>query len=252
MNTNAVARLPEYFQEKGYKSPDDAYSGPFQYALNTKLHYFDWLRGIPRQQAAFNTLMQFTRVDKEEDWFDVFPVEKKLSCKKDDVLLVDIAGGLGHDINAFRAKYHSISGRLILQDLPAVTNEIKKIGGGIEIMGYNFFTPQPVKGARAYYLRTVLHDWPDKQARQILSNIRAAMSKDSMLLLNENWLPESDVPLYPAEIDMTMMALFSSLERTQKQWENLLESAGFKVIKVWTPRVQTAGSGLLFEAVPSV
>ena len=59
--------------------------------------------------------------------------------------------------------------------------------------------------------------WPDKQAREILSDIRGAMSKHSKLLTNENVLPEANVALYPAELDISMMALFSSLERTQSQ-----------------------------------
>jgi hypothetical protein len=34
-------RLSDYFQEKGYNNPDDAYNGPFQYARNTPLHCFE-------------------------------------------------------------------------------------------------------------------------------------------------------------------------------------------------------------------
>jgi hypothetical protein len=75
------------------------------------------------------------------------------------------------------------------------------------------------------------------------------MTSESILLINENFLPEKDVPLFNAEVDLSVMAMFSSLERTEKQWVALLEEAGLEVVKVWTPKVQSVASGTLFEAV---
>lgn len=46
-----------------------------------------------------------------------------------------------------------------------------------------------------------------------------------------------------------MMEVFSSLERTEKQWVELLERAGFKVVKVWRSEAQGVSSNALFEAV---
>jgi hypothetical protein len=40
-----------------------------------------------------------------------------------------------------------VKGKLILQDRPEVLDDIKKdLGAGIEKMGHDFFTPNPVKG----------------------------------------------------------------------------------------------------------
>ncbi|KAJ4415338.1 hypothetical protein N0V82_007388 [Gnomoniopsis sp. IMI 355080] len=36
-------RMPEYFKEHGYESPENGTKGPFQYAQNTSLAYFDYL-----------------------------------------------------------------------------------------------------------------------------------------------------------------------------------------------------------------
>lgn len=103
------------------------------------------------------------------------------------------------------------------------------------------FEPQPIRGARAYYLRTVLHDWPDKQALKVLARIREAMTEDSVLLVNEHTSPDSlEVPIIPATLDIQMMEIFASLERTEYQWVSLLEQAQFKVIKVW--KVDTVGT----------
>ena len=243
-----LCKLPEYLEEHGFQSPGDAYEGPFQYANQTKLHYFEWLSANPREQSAFNTVMSISRMGRGEEWFEFFPIEEKLHVAGNEPLPVDIGSGLGHDLVALKSKFPRLAGTLIAQDLPVVIENVKELPMGIEAMGYDFFTPQPVKGAKAYYLRTVLHDWPDKQARDILSKIKDAMNQDSILLINENVLPADNVPLYPAMLDLHMMAIFSSLDRTETQFKELLDSAGFEVIKVWAPKVRLPGSGILFEA----
>ncbi|MCJ1266694.1 hypothetical protein MMC22_006579 [Lobaria immixta] len=249
-----LSKFPDYFRQNGYKSPGDAYSGPFQSAMGTKLHCFEWLMENPEHQKAFSNLMKATRLDRGDNWFEFFPTEERFShhsvLDASKPLLIDIGGGLGHDLMAFKANYPNIVGRLILQDLPMVIDNIKEIGPGLETMKYDFFTPQPIKGARAYFLRNVLHDWPDKNSRQILRNILPAMTGESILLINEGVLPEVNVALFPAQIDLSMMALYAGLERTQKQWIELLDSAGFELVKTWTPRAPVAGFGVLFEAVP--
>jgi len=185
-----------------------------------------------------------------QPWFGFFPVEDKLRIgSSSDPLLIDVGGGLGHDLIAFQLKNPNLPGKLIVQDLPAVIDSIKDLPSGIEAMKYDFFKPQPVKRAKAYYMRTVLHDWPDKQALEILRHIRDAMTPESILLINETPMPESNVPIYSAGADWIMMAFFSALDRTQAQFKTLLEKAGFDLVGVWSPPDPSAGSPAVFEAV---
>lgn len=231
------SQLPEYLKRNGWKSPDDAHDGPFQYAIGSKCHYFDFLAAQPHYQEAFNTVMKMPERRRGEDWFDFFPVEEKLSVlQPSDVLLVDIGGNQGRDIAEFTRKYPGIRGKLVLEDLPAVVDGASNLPPNVQVQGYSFFDEQPVKGAKAYYLRTVLHDWPDKQARQLLARIQEAMAPDSLLLVNEILLPESNVALSSSYTDWTMMAMFASLERTKRQFERLLEGAGFELVNVWMPK----------------
>lgn len=245
---NVLSRLPDYLARIGFQNPSDAFDGPFQYAMGTKTHYFEWLNSHPRDQTAFYNLMSISRMDRGEEWFDFYPVDERLRVTGDEPLLIDVGGGQGHDLIALKAKFPNIAGKLVVQDLPIVIDHVKDLPLGIEAMKHDFFSPQPVKDAKAYYLRNILHEWPDKQVREILANIKTAMNKDSILLINENVLPETDVPLYPAMLDLSMMAIFSSLGRTQSQFKELLVSAGFKLLQVWTPKVGLPGSGTLFEA----
>jgi hypothetical protein len=55
----------------------------------------------------------------------------------------------------------------------------------------------------------------------------------SKLLINDFVLPEIDVPLHPALLDITIMSLCSGVERSEKQWRALLDSVGLGVVKIW-------------------
>lgn len=65
-------------------------------------------------------------------------------------------------------------GRLILQDrepvIAGVVAESRNQGLPFEAQVHDF-TPQPIHGARAYYLNSVLHDWSDNECAQIFSRI---------------------------------------------------------------------------------
>lgn len=246
----AVAQLPEYFAATGYKNPGDAFNGPWQFALKTDKHYFDWLSGHPQLQNAFNIVMGISRMG-QIDWFEFYPVEEKLQVASPErLLLVDVGGGVGHDVSAFQKKFPSLPGKLAFEDLPIVVDSAKDSApAGITGIGHDFFKPQPesVKGAKVYYLRTVLHDWPDKQAAVIVNNIKQVMAEDSILLINENVQPEQGVSLYQAELDMAMMTCFASLDRTEKQFKTLLEGEGFVWKQTYKPTVQIPGAGTLLE-----
>ncbi|KAF2459112.1 S-adenosyl-L-methionine-dependent methyltransferase, partial [Lineolata rhizophorae] len=234
----AIARLPDYFAERGYVNPTDAYDSPWQFGLQTQKHYFDWLADHPRIQEAFNVTMSAARQISGKEWFDVYPVEERLLPKASsasDVLIVDVGGGIGHQLLGLKRKFPSLTGRLVVEDLPGVVEPASQslAKSGIEALGHDFLTEQPIKGAKAYYLRTVLHDWPDKQAKVILDHLHAAMDNDSTLLINENMLPEMNVPHFNAVLDLRMMTGLSAQERTEAEFQQLLESAGFEVKKFW-------------------
>lgn len=196
--------------------------------------------------------MEMPRADSSHRWFEFFPVQSKLISDEADAddkpILVDIGGGTGHELIHLATRYPELRGRLVVQDIPVVVQGITSLPSGIEAVEHDFFAPQPVKGAKAYYLGNVLHDWPDKQASLILGHIKDAMRgpQQSILLVNENVVAESGMSLYSAAADLLLMANISALERTQNQFEALLHENGFRVVEVWRPE---SGSRRLFEAV---
>jgi hypothetical protein len=198
--------------------------------------------------------MTVQRAGRGKEWFDYFPVESTISKAfptedNDAVLLVDIGGGVGHDLKAFNARFPTLPGRLVLQDLPQVIENITDLPDTIEPLKYDMFTPQPLSNARAYYLRSVLHDWPDIHCRKALTNIASAMGSTSRLLLNECVLAETGTPLFPAQLDISMMMFGGSMERTRKQWESLLGEVGLKIVKVHTAEEASPGLESLIEVI---
>lgn len=78
-----------------------------------------------------------------------YPVEERLQLSslvaKDAVLMVDVGGGMGHDLKEFQNKHPQIPGRLILQDRAEIIEKFEK-AEGIEPMIHDFYTTQPIKG----------------------------------------------------------------------------------------------------------
>jgi len=201
---------------------------------------FAYMQAHPPMGPQFNHHMGGYRQGRPA-WMDAdfFPVQDRLvkgaRSDAEAVLIVDVGGSIGHDLAEFATKHSSAPGRLVLQDLPAVLGQIASLDGRIERMGYDFFTEQPVKGARAYYMHSVLHDWPDDTCMSILANVKNAMESGySKLLINENVIPDVGAHWETTALDMMMLALFASKERTFRQWKHLLEErAGLKIVKVW-------------------
>jgi hypothetical protein len=230
-------KLREFFKETGYKNPTDKDKSLFKKAAATDLHYFEWLfvPGNEEQSDAFLNHMKFKTMARK--WNETVPVNQIIGndCKPSDVLLVDVGGSTGQDILGFHKAHPKIPGRLILQDLPATIQTINAEElRPVEPMSHDFFTPQPVKGAKAYYLKMVLHDWPDAQGRDILSNLKPALIPGhSKVLINEIVIPDKGADWFATSVDMLMMVTHSAQERREKHWKALVESAGLKITKIW-------------------
>lgn len=125
-----------------------------------------------------------------KSWFTIYPFAEQIgracSDNPDGILLVDVGGNRGADILDFHNSHGDLSGRLVLQDLPETIAQVDKSAmAGIELQPYDFFTPQPVKGAAAYFWRFILHDWDDDNIRKFLPNTVEAMGPESRLLIEE-------------------------------------------------------------------
>lgn len=180
-------------------------------------------------------------------WLSAFPFKEELGDFSGKPVFVDIGGGFGHQCIAVKEAFPELFGKLVLQDLPQTLAHVPKIDG-VEVQVHNFFEPQVVKGAKFYYLRNILHDWPDDKAVIILKNLIPALGPDSRILIDDMVLPNEKVHWQATQMDLMMMAALGSKERTNQQWEELIDAAGLKILKI-TPYTALLNDSIIV-AVP--
>ncbi|KAH7236455.1 O-methyltransferase-domain-containing protein [Fusarium tricinctum] len=237
VNAPMFRSLPGYLKETAYKNPTDPNDCNWQFMNGSKENLFQSLGANPVAAREFNDAMESHSKYNLTPWPEVYPTETLVAdAKPDRPLVVDVGGSKGHDLTKFHLRHPDIpAGSLILQDLPDILKELT-IAETISVHPHDFFTPQPVKGARAYFMHNVLHDWEDKQARQILKHLAEAMEAGYSKLLIHESLVSSIKPLARVTTsDITMMACLGAKERTEVEWRELIEGVGLRVLKIWRP-----------------
>ncbi|KAI0153243.1 S-adenosyl-L-methionine-dependent methyltransferase [Xylariaceae sp. FL1272] len=235
----AALRFPSFARKHGWREPIDPEDTSFRYAYNESNNFFSRLHAVGYGEH-FNHHMGGYRQGRLP-WMDpaFYPVEERLIKgaidSADAPFLVDIGGSIGHDLVEFQNYWPNHPGHLVLEDLGAVIDQIKELDPKIKRLVYDFHTEQPMKGARAYYMHSCLHDWPDQTCLSILGRIKEAMEPGySKLLINENVIPTQGAWWEATALDMIMLTYFSSKERTRSDWENLIEQAGLKIVEIYS------------------
>jgi len=166
--------------------------------------------------------------------------------------VVDVGGGYGELLISILESNPSASG--VLFELPHAIEgarhrfEQVRLAGRCNFVAGDFFQSVP-GGGDAYVLKNILHNWNREQCRRILENCRRAMGEEAHLILIEFILPErrevSTIHQRLSLEDLNMLVLRGGQERSEAEFRELLDSAGFDV-------VQIASTGTLgvIEAVP--
>jgi hypothetical protein len=243
MAGKAAYALPEFLAKTNYKNPEDYNNSAFHLGAHTELGFWEYLEADEKKLQAFNNGMRSQATVKDFD--SSYPFESELNSSpvgQDEAVLVDVGGGRGHALERIKERFPNLKGKLVLQDQAAVIKDA--VAGGlspeIEAQAASFFEPNPVKNARAYFFRRVLHDWSDAVCRTILENTVVSMGADSRVLIAEYEVPAVGAPAKLTMQDINMMGL-GGCERTEKMWTQLLESVGLELTKMW----RTPGSNFV-------
>ncbi|PHH84903.1 hypothetical protein CDD83_1195 [Cordyceps sp. RAO-2017] len=234
--------MPGFFAEKGYREIGSSTETPFQKAFKTDLGAFDWMARHPEQRESLQTVMTTLEGSAWADGLAVLEdAVQAAPAAGGRTFLVDVGGGRGHQCVQLGRKFPSLLGRLVVQDLPEVVDGLPATDG-VRAEAHDFFDEQPVAGASFYYLRRVLHDWPDGDCVRILDRIAGAMAADSRILVDEVVLPDRGAPCQAAMADLAMMVAMGGKERTEQQWRALAESSGLRVDEIHTYMASTCTS----------
>ena len=187
---------------------------------------FDYLKANPETGTLFNQAMAAQSSGFVNEITGAYDFSRFKT-------LADLGGGTGKILAMILKDNPGLEG--ILYELPDVINEVEEslleeFGGRLKLESGSFFDSVP-QGLDCYMTVRVIHDWADDAAVKILNNCRKAMRPDSILLLVEGILDE-DAPSNYAMMDMLMLVLAGSMERTEMDFRTLLNQGGFELSDV--------------------
>jgi demethylsterigmatocystin 6-O-methyltransferase len=233
--------IPTWLRENGYKDITSLTHNPTRtlYSAN----FFSALAQHPSREADFASAMSLQDAIPAASTAQ-FPWHEAAATfdeAQSDVFIVDVGGGAGQYLARLINEYPALPGRKILQDLPTVVASVDRSSAPFEPQAHDFFTPQPVKGARYYHLRGVLHDWPDASCHQILRHVKEACAPEySDILIHTVVLPETGVGRTDAANDLCMWTCCGK-ERTRREWEVLFAEVGLRIARVVMPEAGFLG-----------
>ncbi|KAL9104580.1 MAG: hypothetical protein Q9163_000502 [Psora crenata] len=243
-----VARMDEMFKASSEtsdairKSPWGATIDDSPFNFRFGLPTYQFYAKHPKKAARFAKAMAgLSQLDRQSSELrDEYPWER-LTGK-----VIDVGGGSGH-ISISLAKDES--DQMLAQGNPLLTAEVQD---RVSYMKHNFFDPQPIHDASAFFIRQCLHNWPDQECVRILRAFVPALEKckpGTPLLINDTVLPKlgeksrfEDKAL--RQLDITMLVILNAKQRTEKEFHNLVKAADerYEVVKV-----HSAGSMGLVE-----
>lgn len=149
--------------------------------------------------------------------------------------VVDVGGGQGHLLRAILLACPAARG--VLLDQPQVVASAEQVlaSAGLaqrcRVVGGDFFQSVPGDGD-AYVMKSILHDWDDGAAIDILRTCRRAMPASATLLAIERVVGPPNEDPNGKFFDLNMLVQYGALERTRQGFEDILRGGGFDLVEV--------------------
>jgi cyclopropane fatty-acyl-phospholipid synthase-like methyltransferase len=189
---------------------------------------FEYYTAHPKEGEQFGKAMRSASTMSARGVLD--------SCNFNDAkVILDIGGGNGSLVRAILRQYPNAEG--IVFDLPYIKPQAEAAIGSDGLTGRcrfesGDFFEAVAHNADVHLLRFVLHDWDDERSLQILRNCRSALAPSGRLLVVELLIPENNEPGFAQLMDINMLVMTGGMERTAREYEQLLGRAGFQLTQV--------------------
>ena len=164
--------------------------------------------------------------------------------------IVDVGGGHGGLITEILKKNPNLKG--LLFDAPEVIEgarpkiEAAGLADRLQTESGDFFKGVP-GGGDLYIMKWIIHDWDDQKSNTILRHIRSQIPANGRLILVDCVVPETNEPHFSKFIDLNMLVMTGGKERTEREFQELLAAAGFKLLRVIPTELPTS----IVEAEPA-
>jgi cyclopropane fatty-acyl-phospholipid synthase-like methyltransferase len=164
--------------------------------------------------------------------------------------IVDVGGGHGGLITSILKQNPGVKGVLFdaAEVIAGARPKIEAAGlaDRIETVAGDFFKSVPA-GGDAYIMKWIIHDWDDEKSNTILRNCRRQMTENGKLILVDCVVPQTNEPHFSKFIDLNMLVMTGGKERTEREFAQLLDAAGFKLLRVIPTELPTS----IIEAAPA-
>ena len=209
---------------------------------------FEHMAADPDQMAMFHQSMADRTGPAVRDALAVYDFSRFRT-------LMDVGGSFGALLAGILQALPQLTGQVF--DLPALNDassaylERMGVSGRARFVGGSFFDEVP-PDADAYMLKSIIHDWDDAEAVQILSNCAAAAGVEGRVLVMDRVAPElasgeDPVDLATFQGDLMMLTANGGMERTLGEFQTIFDRSGLQLESV-TPT--DAGFSIL-ETRPS-
>lgn len=189
---------------------------------------FEFFRQNPEESRTFNAAMTSISAQMTGPAIDAYDFGESGT-------LADIGGGHGAVLAMILQKHLGLRG--IVYDLPHVVEGARAtidslgLAPRCEMAAGDFFASVPP--ADSYVMKSVIHDWDDARAVQILKNCAAAMSNPrGKVLLIEMVIAPGNEPGMAKWIDIEMLAMAGGRERTEAEFADLFGKSGLRLSRV--------------------
>ncbi|KAI3914358.1 hypothetical protein MKW98_014965 [Papaver atlanticum] len=188
--------------------------------------YADYMGGNAEMNQIYNEAMAF-----DSGLLSSALVNECKSAFSDGIqTLVDVGGGTGTAVTAISKAFPNI--KCSLYDLPHVIADSPEIPTITKISGDMF---KSIPSADAIFMKNVLHDWSDDECILILKGCKKAVSPGGKIIIVEMVLDADSVHPYSKlrlTSDIDMMVNNGGKERTEEEWNKLIEASGFVSYKI--------------------
>ncbi|RBR17231.1 hypothetical protein FVER53590_10263 [Fusarium verticillioides] len=232
----------EYLVSKGkYEEPQDPLYNPYTaYWKQEGTPVWSIMMQNPERFQTFQTGMAGIDVAiPVTGHFDFSTLKNDSSDTENATIeLVDVGGGEGTVLNKILEAHPELSPKnCMLQERPEViqlARSKKTLPGDVQLVEHDFMTEQPVKGAKAYFMRMILHDYADTVGIKILTRLAEAMKPYSRVLICEMVLAPrvGEADFASAVLDQAVMTM-GGKERTEAGFQKIFDTSGLELVKTW-------------------
>jgi hypothetical protein len=192
--------------------------------------HFDYLALHPEKSREFSASMASISGTENEAVARGYPYGRHTT-------LVDVGGAHGHLLAAILRRHKKLRG--ILYDRPEVVEGAEASGfvtspgvrDRVRVAGGSFFESVP-RGADAYLMKYILHDWDDARCATILGHCREALAAGGRVLAVDRVIRAGNGPDWSKWLDINMMVVPGGLERTADEFRALFAQAGLRLLKI--------------------